>query len=183
MKILKKILIAIGILILIPLIVAMFIKSDYQVEREITINKPKSDVFAYLKFLKNQDNFSKWASIDKNMEKTFVGTDGTVGFVSAWNSTNPDVGKGEQEIKKIIEGERIDYELRFMEPFESSSAAYILTESISDSQTKVSWGFSGHMAYPMNLMMLFMDFEKMIGDDFATGLEKLKLILEKQESI
>lgn len=32
--------------------------------------------------------------------------------------------------------------------------------------------------YPMNLMMLFMHFEKMIGDDLVTGLSNLKTELE-----
>jgi hypothetical protein len=31
----------------------------------------------------------------------------------------------------------------------------------------------------MNLMLLFMNFEKMIGDDLEIGLENLKSILEK----
>jgi hypothetical protein len=89
------------------------------------------------------------------------------------------VGTGEQEIKKITEGDRIDYELRFIKPFESTEAAYMITEMVSDNQTRVRWGFSGHMAYPMNLMMLFMNFEEMIGGDFETGLVRLKEELEK----
>jgi hypothetical protein len=92
MNIFRKVLIGIGIVIIIPLIVALFLKKNYEVQREILINKPKQQVFIYLKFLKNQNNFSKWASMDRNMEKTYKGTDGTVGFVSAWTSTNPDVG-------------------------------------------------------------------------------------------
>lgn len=178
MKILKTILIAVGILIAVPLIVAIFVKKDYEVEREITIDKPKEEVFDYVKFLKNQDNYSKWATMDPDMKKTYRGTDGTVGFVSAWESDNKDVGKGEQEIKKITDGERIDFELRFFEPFESTEPAYMTTESVSENQTKVKWGFSGHMDYPMNIMMLFMDFEKMIGDDLDTGLKNLKAVLE-----
>lgn len=178
MKILKTILIAVGILIAVPLIVAIFVKKDYEVEREITIDKPKEEVFDYVKFLKNQDNYSKWATMDPDMKKTYRGTDGTVGFVSAWESDNKDVGKGEQEIMKITDGERIDFELRFFEPFESTEPAYMTTESVSENQTKVKWGFSGHMDYPMNIMMLFMDFEKMIGDDLDTGLKNLKAVLE-----
>jgi len=178
MKILKTILIAVGILIAVPLIVALFVKKDYEVEREITINKPKEEVFDYVKFLKNQDNYSKWATMDPEMKKTYRGTDGTVGFVSAWKSDNKDVGKGEQEIMKITEGKRIDFELRFFEPFESTEPAYMTTESVSENQTKVKRGFSGHMDYPMNIMMLFMDFEKMIGDDLDTGLKNLKSVLE-----
>jgi hypothetical protein len=117
--------------------------------------------------------------MDPNMKKSYRGTDGTVGFVSAWESKIDSVGVGEQEIKKIIEGERVDFELRFIKPFEATEPAFMTTEAVSESQTKVKWGFSGHMDYPMNLMMLFMDFEKMIGDDLQTGLNNLKTVLEK----
>ena len=175
----KKILIALAILIAIPLIVALFVKKDYAVEREITINKPKQEVFDYVKLLKNQDHYSKWATMDPKMKKSYRGTDGTVGFVSTWESKVDSVGVGEQEIKKIVEGERIDFELRFIKPFEATEPAFMTTEAVSENQTKVKWGFSGHMNYPMNLMMLFMDFEKMIGDDLQTGLNNLKTELEK----
>ena len=74
----------------------------------------EDEVFDYVKYLKNQDNFSKWASMDPDMQKTYRGTDVTVGFVSAWASDNPDVGVGEQEIKAITAGQRIDFELRFI---------------------------------------------------------------------
>jgi hypothetical protein len=35
------------------------------------------------------------------------------------------------------------------------------------------------MPYPFNLMRLFMDMEKAVGDDFSTGLSNLKTVLEK----
>lgn len=179
MKIFKKLLIALAIIIAIPLLLALFIKKDYAVEREIVINKPKPEVFDYVKYLKNQNNYSKWATMDPDMKKTYSGTDGTVGFVSGWESQKDDVGVGEQEIKKITEGERIDYELRFIKPFESTEQAYMITEEAGNNQTKVKWGFKGRMNYPMNLMLLFMDFEGMIGNDFETGLNRLKAELEK----
>ena len=180
MKILKKILLVLVGIIALVLIVALFVKKEYAVERDITIEKPKYEVFEYVKYLKNQDNFSKWATMDPAMIKEFRGTDGTVGFVSAWESENPDVGKGEQEIMKITEGARIDYEIRFLEPFEATDNAYMTTESVNDSLTKVSWGFNGKMNYPMNLMLLFMDMEKMLGGDLETGLTNLKGVLESQ---
>lgn len=175
---LKKLLILVAIIIAIPLIAAIFIKKSYDVEREVIINQPKSVVFSYVKMLKNQNDFSKWALIDPNMEKSYRGIDGTVGFVSAWHSENPDVGTGEQEIIAIKEGERIDFELRFIKPFQANEPAYMLTKKVSKNQTKVAWGFSGHMDYPMNIMFLFIDFEQMIGDDLQTGLNNLKIILE-----
>ena len=102
MKILKKVLLAIACIIGILLITAIFIKKDYAIEREITISKPKQEVFSYVKLLKNQDNYSKWAMLDPKAKKQYKGTDGTVGFVYAWDSDNNKVGKGEEEIKKNI---------------------------------------------------------------------------------
>lgn len=179
MKPLKIVLVVIVAIVATVLIAAALMKKEYSVEEEITINKPKSEVFEYIRYLKNQDNFSKWASMDPDMQKSYRGTDGTVGFVSAWSSDNEDVGSGEQEIINIDEGNKIDYELRFFSPWEGVSPAYLTTESISDNQTKVAWGFSGSMPYPGNIMITLMDFESMIAADFQTGLTNLKNILEK----
>jgi len=64
MKTLIVILVTIATLIAIVLIVALFIKKDYTVEREIIVDKPKQEVFDYMRHLKNQDHYSKWVMID-----------------------------------------------------------------------------------------------------------------------
>lgn len=173
------ILIILLIIVAIPLILALFANKKYSVEREITISKPAPQVFNYVKLLRNQDNFSKWATMDPNMKKEYRGTDGTVGFISAWESKDKKVGKGEQEIKKITEGKRIDFELRFIKPFAGIANAYMTIEPMSKNETIVNWGFDSKMKYPMNLMLLFMNMEKMVGSDFEIGLNKLKNLLEK----
>ena len=180
MKIIKRILIILGSLVALILIVALFVKKEYTVERGISINKPNQEVFNYIKFLKNQNNYSKWSTMDAEMIKEYSGIDGTVGFVSGWDSKKDDVGKGEQEIKKITEGERIDFELRFIRPFEAIENAYMTTESESETSTKVNWGCNGKMNYPMNLFLLVIDMDAMIGKDLEIGLSNLKSILEKQ---
>ena len=113
------------------------------------------------------------------MIKGLLGTDGTVGAVSTWESKMKDVGKGEQEIKKIQDLYRIDFELRFIKPFASTSKAWFETSTVNRTTTKVKWGFSGKMKYPLNLMLLTMDMEKLMAKDFEDGLNKLKEILEK----
>ncbi len=182
MKILKRILLGLLGLIALLLLIGLFVKKEYTVEREVTINKPSQEVFNYLRLLKNQDNFSKWAKMDPGMKKTYTGTDGTVGFVSAWESDRDSVGAGEQEIKAIEEGKRIDYELRFKEPFESTASASMSTEATGENQTRVKWSFKGSMPYPMNLMLLFMNMDKMLGNDLSTGLNNLKGIMEQMPS-
>jgi hypothetical protein len=53
------------------------------------------------------------------------------------------------------------------------------TEAVDNNSTKVSWGFEGSMNYPMNVMKLFMNMEKAIGEDFSVGLKNLKTVMEK----
>ena len=180
MKILKRVLIVIVILIAIPLIAALFIKGDYSLEKEVAIAKPKQVVFDYIKNIKNQNNFSVWNMKDPNAKMNYTGTDGTVGFISSWDSENREVGTGEQEIKNIVEGSKIEMELRFTKPMKMQDNAYMITEAIDSTQTKVKWGFFGKTPYPMNLMCLFMDMDKMVGPDLQKGLDNLKDILEKQ---
>jgi hypothetical protein len=177
MGIILTILLVIAVIIAIILAIALFVKKDYSVERDIIINRNKNDVFNYIRLLKNQDNFSKWASLDPGMKKEYRGMDGTVGFVSSWEG-NKKVGKGEQEIVKITDGDRVDYKLHFIKPFEGLAESHMTTSTVSENQTKVGWGMSSSMKYPMNIMMLFMNMEKLIGDDFSTGLTNLKTVLE-----
>jgi len=165
-------------IVLIPFVLALIIKKKYTVVRSVEVNKPVGKVFEYLKLLKNQGNFSSWSEKDSEMKTTYTGTDGQVGFVSRWESEVKDVGIGEQEIVKITEGERIDYEMRFYKPFKATDSSYISTKSVSEDKTGVVWGFHGKMNYPMNLMLLFMDMDKTIGTEFESSLEKLKTILE-----
>lgn len=178
MKALKIIGLVIATLIFLTLVTGLFIDGKFSVERKITINKPKAEVYDYVKYLKNQNNYSAWAKADPLMKKEFTGEDATVGFISAWESENPDVGKGEQKITGIKEGERIDYELHFIKPFEATNYSYMITEPVSEYQTIVKWGINGEMKYPMNLMTLFMDMEIMLGNDIEKGLSSLKAIME-----
>jgi len=94
------------------------------------------------------------------MKHHYKGVDRTIEFVPGWESGNLDVGKGEQEIIAIDEENIIDYELRFIEPFESTSPAYMIFSSIDSSTISIQWAFDGDMPYPMNLMLLFVDIKE-----------------------
>ncbi|MFH6604259.1 SRPBCC family protein [Maribacter algicola] len=158
---------------------ALIAPKTYDVSRSIEIESPKNEVFDYLKYLKNMDEWSPWAQKDPNMKKKFTGTDGEVGAISYWNG-NKDVGEGEQEITKIVNGDRIESELRFLKPWKSTSDCYTKVENSGVSATKVTWGFTGKNKFPMNIMALFMSMDKMVGKDFEEGLATLKATLEKK---
>jgi uncharacterized membrane protein len=92
MEILKFVLIGLATLVALIMIIPLFTRKEIAVERKIVIDRPKSEVFDYVKLLKNQNNFSVWANKDPEMKKTFQGIDGTVGSISGWESKIKDAG-------------------------------------------------------------------------------------------
>jgi uncharacterized membrane protein len=180
MRIVKIILLVLIFVVSAVLIGAYFMPKEYAVQREVTINKPVDSVFNYVRYLKNQNEFSYWAKIDPKMKTTYKGTDGNIGSISAWESEVKEVGVGEQEITKIAEGKRIDFDLRFKKPMEDTAKGFMSTETIAGNQTKVKWGINGIIPYPMNIMLPMMKMDQMIGNDLQKGLENLKNKLEKE---
>ena len=177
MKILKIIVIVIVVLIALLLIVALFVKKEYNIERTIVINKPKADVYNYVSHIKNQIHYNVWVQADPNMKQEFIGTDGTVGFINSWNG-NDKAGEGQQEIINLIPNERVDLQLKFIRPFKDTMNGSTITKDTLNGSTKVTSVVNGVNSYPKNLMNLFLD--GMLGKDMDTNLNNLKTILEKQ---
>lgn len=176
MSIVVTILYVIAGLIALLLIVALVMTKGYRTHSEIIIHAPLPKVFDYLKRIKNQDNYNKWVMMDPDMKKEFKGTDGTVGFIYAWNG-NKEGGEGEQEIKAIDEGKSVEMEIRFVRPFAGIAFAEMTTEPLTDHQTKVTWSTASTMKYPLNAMLPLL--VKMLQKDMAASLTTLKSILEK----
>jgi hypothetical protein len=167
-----------GGIISLLLIIALIMKKEHYVRREIIINASLQEVFNFLKLLKNQDQFNKWAMTDKkNRKEEFKGTDGTAGFIYSW-SGNKSAGQGEKEIKNIVEGKKIETEIRFIKPMRVSSRVIFETESLPGNQTRVSLVNTGTLNYPLNLMIPMA--EKNFPKDMDESLSMLKNILEKQ---
>jgi hypothetical protein len=179
MSILITILLVVAGIIALLLIIALFIKKEHCVRREIIINAPRQKVFDYVKLLKNQDKFNKHAMEGPDRKREYKGTDGTVGFIYSW-SGNKNAGVGEKEIKNIIEGKRMEAEIRFVKPMAATARIIMETESLSDDQTKLSWTNSGRLKYPINIMVPMM--EKMLPKDMDSSLSTLKNILENNHN-
>jgi uncharacterized membrane protein len=176
MNILITIILIVAGIIALLLIMALFMKREHYVKREIIINAPLQKVFDYLKLLKNQDQFNKWAKVDPDRNWEYKGTDGTVGFIIAWKG-NKKAGEGEKEIMNIIEGKRIETQIRFVKPMVTTADVIMETESLSGNQTKVSLINTGTLKYPVNIFIPIA--EKKFPKDMDTSLSALKSILEK----
>lgn len=144
-------------------------------KRGIVINAPRQEVYDFLRFLKNQEKFNKWAKTDPNRKVETQGTDGTEGYIYSW-SGNKDAGEGAKEIISLKEGSRIETEIRFIRPMKVSARVIMELESSSDNSTMVNWINCGTLSYPWNLLIPIA--EKNFGKDMEESLRSLKDILE-----
>jgi len=170
------------ILLLIALaiiILGVYLKNEYLIRREITIHKPKHEVFDYIKYLKNQNEYSYYNRKDPETIKSYSGTDGEVGFTYSWSSKINSIGTGTQTISKIIEGEEMCCTIQFTKPLPLKSLASIALTEINENETKVTWTFSSVYKFPLNIIIYFVDLEKLIGTDIASSLVTLKENLER----
>ena len=169
------------ILLLLALIIialGYYLKNEYTVTREITINKPKQEVFNYIKLLKNQNEYSYYNRKDPETIKSYAGTDGQVGFTCTWSSKINSIGSGTQTISKIVEGASLCCTIQFTKPLPLASTAEINVTALNDQQTKVTWIFSSHYKFPLHIIIYFLNLEKLIGTDLASSLVTLKEKLE-----
>lgn len=166
-------------IILIFLLLGLIISKDLNYEKSISIDAPIDSVWKNINSLTAMDKWSPWNDKDPNMQKTLTGTDGTVGATQAWISKVKGVGEGSQTILKMQEPSLLETRLEFLKPFKSTAEAYVKL-SHKNGSTNATWGFKSTMPYPMNLMKLFMNFEKEMNKEFGSGLSKLKSLSEEK---
>lgn len=174
----KTLLYIVAVVVLLIVILSIVAPKSFNVSRKIEVEKNQEEVFAVLRSLKEQANWSPWADRDPNMKSEFRGMDGEIGSVNHWIG-NKQVGEGEQEIIGLEPYNKIETELRFLKPWKATNIGYFLLKPTAFG-TEVTWGFSGRSAFPMNIMMLFMNMDKTIGKDFEMGLYRFKSYIEKE---
>ena len=166
-----SILLTIGVLVTVGLVMP---KKDMIITSEVVIDRPKYEVFQYVKLLRNQEQYSKWIMSDPNIKMTYTGTDGTVGFIAAWQSKSKS-GNGRQQIIKVEEGIAYEAELRFRD-HHNTTHARTSVEAIADNKTKVITTLSSTPTFPMNVMSSMI--KMMIQKDMNENAANLKRVLE-----
>ncbi len=170
MRILKYILFGIAAILSLILIVALFLDREMAAEATITIEKPKWEVFEYVRDIRNQEDYGVWFKADPDMVIETLGDEGEEGYVYQWESDI--MGNGSQKIIRVVSQDTVLTELNF--GFGEPALGYTYIEAISPEITRVTWGIKGQTPYPFNVMNLMMD----MNQDFETGVTEMKEMLE-----
>ena len=154
-----------------------WVKKEYDLSRTIIINKPRAEVFAYVRQLRNQPKWIPWFKRDPQMQLKYKGEDGKPEASSYWKGNNR-VGEGIQRIVKIKEGKVMETQLLFLKPYKTLSLMYIGVKELEAERTKMVIGIRGVHRFPASLITMLYGMDKAIGNDLEKALQELKRQLE-----
>ncbi len=173
---LKKILIALIVIVGIFVAVVALQPSEYRVSRSATLSAPVSAVFAQVNDFHSWETWSPWAKLDPAAKTTYEGPSSGTGAIFRWVG-NSDVGEGNMTITESRPSDLIKIRLEFIKPFPGVSTTEF-TFKPEGGGTAVTWTMSGTNNFIGKAMCLFMNMDKMVGGDFEKGLANMKSVVE-----
>ncbi len=173
---LKKILIALAVIVVGFLVVVAMQPSEFHVTRTATISAPPAAVFAQVNDLHRWEAWSPWGKLDPAMKETFAGAPAGTGASYTWSGNN-EVGEGRMTITESRPSELIQLQLEFVRPFASTCTVEFTFKPEGD-QTAVAWSMAGKNNFIAKAVGLFMNCDKMVGGQFEQGLAQMKSVVE-----
>lgn len=152
-------------------------QKEYDFSKTIVVNRPKAEVYAFIRQLKNQPKWIGWFQKDPNIDIKYRAEDGKMGAISYWKG-NHKVGEGVQKITKIREGKVLETQTLFLKPHKTLSLCYMAVKEIDPQKTKMVFGIRGWHDFPASVLILINGMEETHGKEFEKGLQDLKSILE-----
>lgn len=170
----KKILLVVVALFVIALVVGLILPAKVLVSRSVLIGRPASLIYATVNSFQLFPKWSPWQELDPNLRQSTEGPREGVGAKLVW-SGNSKVGRGTQVITGGVPNEVVESTIEFAG---AGGGLSRMTMQREGDATRVDWTMTMNMgANPISHYIgVFMD--RMIGPDFATGLSKLKKLVE-----
>lgn len=163
-------------LVVAVLVAAALQPASFRIERSLVVNAPPDKAFALVDDFHAWGSWSPWEKLDPGLRRTYSGAPRGQGALYAWEG-NPKVGSGRMEILESSPPGRLLIKLDFLKPFEAHNQAEFAFTA-EGGATRVTWAMTGPQAFPMKLMCLFMNMDRMVGADFEKGLASIKQIAE-----
>ncbi len=174
----KVVALGIGVLVAGVLIYAATRPGTFEVKRSITVAASPQAIFPLIDDFRSWASWSPYEKLDPAMKRSFSGPQAGPGAVYAWDG-NGKVGKGQIEITGANPPSAVELRLDMFKPFAARNAIEFTLQP-QGSATVVTWAMRGPTNYVSKLMGVFINMDRMIGGEFATGLASLKVLAERQ---
>jgi hypothetical protein len=152
----------------------------FRFQRSLAIKASAEKIYAQIADFHAWRSWSPYEKKDPDMKRTFTGAPNGKGAVYEWDG-NKNVGAGRMEVLEAPAPSLVKIKLDFLKPFEGHNTAEftMVPGSPAGDATNVTWAMYGSSPFMMKVMGMFMNMDKMIGNDFAVGLANLKAVAEK----
>jgi uncharacterized protein YndB with AHSA1/START domain len=149
----------------------------FTVQRSVNIKAPPEKILPLIDDYRQWPQWSPYENRDPAMQRSFSGAATGKGAIYTWDG-NKNIGAGRMEILDTAPPSRVTIKLDFVRPFEAHNIVDFTLVPQGDTTT-VTWAMRGPVPYVAKIMHVFMDVDKMVGTDFATGLASMKAVAEK----
>jgi predicted transcriptional regulator YdeE len=150
---------------------------SYSIDKSIEIDESIEKVFSAVGDFATWSIWSPWLCQEPECPVSRTGDPCNIGHRQEWKGKR--IGTGSIEIIAINRNQQIDYDLKFIDPWESSAKVSFKFNEMTKDKTKVSWTMDSELPW----FMFF--FKKMmvglIGSDYMRGLSMLKDYCENGE--
>jgi uncharacterized protein YndB with AHSA1/START domain len=153
--------------------------NTFSIQRSIMIDAPPEKVFV---LINDFHNWPKWAPQDKDkedasMKREFSGAASGVGSISDWSGSG-NTGAGRMTITESQASSKISIQADWVRPFKARNVNDFVLQSAGTS-TRVTWSMNGPNLFPMKVMGVFVNMDRMMGKHFEAGLANLKEVAER----
>ncbi|MDB4996203.1 MAG: hypothetical protein JWM74_3635 [Myxococcaceae bacterium] len=172
MKLIKKIGIGVGAVVVVFVLVVATRPSAFHIERSITMAAHPESAFAQVNDFHAWPTWSPYEKMDPEMKRSYEGAASGTGAIYMWSGDGK-AGEGKMTIEKSDKPSLVAIKLEFTKPFQATNAATFTFVPVAEG-TKVTWAMDGQNNFVGKAFSLFMDMDKLVGSDFERGLAAMK---------
>lgn len=144
------------------------IKPDaFRIERSITINAPAEKIYPLIEDFRA---WEQWSPFPDGEKVTYSGTEKGKGSITTWSGKN--TGEGSREITEVVPLQMVKMKLDFPMMKTGFMTEFILKRE--GEGTRVIWANYGSNPYMAKIFGIFMNMDKVMGDDMQGRLISLK---------
>jgi Polyketide cyclase / dehydrase and lipid transport len=159
----------------------------FQVQRSTSIKASADKIFPLISNLQAFNTWNPYDKKDPNIKGTYSGP--VSGKGASYGFESPKVGTGRIEILDTESPAKVIMRLTMIKPLEADNRVTFtlepqgeVTQVTSKVTTKVTWVMEGAVPFVGKIIHLIFNIDKMVGNDFETGLAELKSLAENLSS-
>lgn len=176
MKLARRILVGMAGLIAILVVIGLFLPASIEVERSISIDAPATEVYAVVSDFRRFNDWSPWYELDPQASYSISEPASGVGATFAWESEDPSVGSGSQQIIELEPNRLVRVNLDF--GAQGMAIASYELQPLGEQSTRITWSMETDFGYDLVGRYVGLMIDDWVGRDYEKGLARLKAIVE-----